>query len=69
MKIYFNRYRFRAGAETFFMKARMGSREIGRYIKWNYTDGIVWGLKGWLLNVLNKREEEEKRQKRKHKKK
>lgn len=68
MRIYFSRYRFKAGAEKLFMKARTGSYGIGRYIKWNYTDGIVWSLKGWLLKIIDKREQD-KRQKEKHKKK
>lgn len=66
MKIYFNRYRFRAGIEALFVKAKIGSYGVGRFIKWNYVDGIVWGLKGWLLKVQDKRGKE-KKQKKKHK--
>lgn len=68
MKIYFSRYRFKAGAERLFMKARISSNGIGRYIKWNYTDGIVCSLKGWLSKNIGIREQD-KRQKGKHKKK
>jgi hypothetical protein len=58
MRIHFNRYRFRAGAEALFMRAARYSRGINMH--GTNMDRILWNLKGWMTKIMSDKREERK---------